>query len=291
MLGMLQIIAVLITLAAFAKMAIKTKADSFTLNVPLLIGGVISAVILSVFMSSFGTIGAGERGIVLRWGAVTGRTVEPGLYLVTPLIESVHKVNVQVQKETTKALAVSKTIQSVATEVALNYSISPALVGRLYANVGEDFKTRIIDPAIQEAVKAVTAQYDTENLIAQRHIVKENLTADLKARLEPLGILVEAVSITDFQFTPEFSQAIEQKMTATQQALRAQNDLKRVEFEAQQRVAQAEGEAKAIQIQAAAIQSQGGAEYVRLKAIEKWNGALPTNMYAGTPVPFINIAK
>ena len=80
-------------------------------------------------------------------------------------------------------------------------------------------------------------------------------------------------------------------MIATQQKQKAEQDLQRIEVEAKSRVAQAEGEAKAISIQAQAIQSNGGANYVQLQWIEKWNGKLPETVVNGSTGMMLNMGK
>jgi prohibitin 2 len=200
-------------------------------------------------------------------------------------------MNVQTQVDRTDAQAASKDLQAVATSVALNYSLDPKWVAWVYKNIGDDFKNRIIDPAVQEAVKAVTARYNAENLISERDIVKGELIREITMRLEQSHILVTAVSLTNFAFSADFTKAVEDKVVATQQALKAQNDLATRKFEADQTVVTATAAAEAIRIQAQAIQSQGGAAYVQLQAIQQWDGKLPVNMYGSAPVPFININK
>lgn len=298
MLEFLKFAALIGVAAAFALAAIKRRAtergrtETF-ISIPIVTAGVLVFIAALIGVSSFGTLGAGERGVVLRFGGVTGRVLTPGLYGVMPIIEGVHSMNVQVQKETAKAAAVSKDMQQVTTEVALNYSLAPESVAKVFASIGDSYRERIIDPAIQEAVKATTAKYTATELVTARHTVKEVLMQELTDRLGTHGILVDGVSLTDFAFTAEYMKAIEEKVTATQQAMKAENDLKTVQFEAQQRVEQARAEAEAIRIQAQAIQSQGGREYVTLKAIEKWDGSVPQWVMGGSngqsPIPFIQI--
>ncbi len=140
-------------------------------------------------------------------------------------------------------------------------------------------------------MKANTAKYTAEQLITKREDVRAGIIALLTDKMKPFGVTVDAVNITNFDFSPQFNTAIEAKVTAEQNALAAKNKLDQVQYEAQQRVAQADGEAKAIAIQAQAINSQGGASYVQLKAIEKWDGKLPTQFIPGQSVPFLNLNK
>jgi regulator of protease activity HflC (stomatin/prohibitin superfamily) len=240
-----------------------------------------------VVISCFGAVPTGQRGIVLRWGAATGRVLAQGIYFVFPVAERVVVMSVQVKAHITKVEAASKDLQNVTTSVTLNFAVEPDKAATLFRDVGIDYERIIITPAIQEAVKAATAGFDAEKLIVERPLVKEKVTEQLRGRLLQHGIIVDAVSITDFSFSPEFTAAIEAKVTATQKALEAENNLKRVEFEAKQRIAQAQGEAEAIRTQAQAIQTQGGRSYVDLKWIDKWNGALPTTMFGGNATPMV----
>ncbi len=251
--------------------------------------GLAIGILLAGIIGGFGTVPTGHRGIHLRWGAATGKVLGQGIYFVMPFVENVHKMSIQVKALHTKAAAASKDLQNVSTEVTLNYSVEPDKASTLFNDVGAQYEKTIIEPAVLEAVKATTANYNAENLITERSLVKDVLYDRLSTRLTAHGILVDAVSITDFTFSPEFTQAIELKVTATQNALAAENNLKKVQFEAEQAIAKAKGEAEAIRIQVMAIQQQGGKDYVALKAIERWDGKLPSYMLGSNTMPFITI--
>lgn len=254
-------------------------------KIVLVIVGVFAVLTLS---GSFSLVGAGERGVLIQLGAVQDDILSEGFNFKLPFVQSVHKLDVKTQVEQIDASAASKDLQTVTAKIALNYHLDVQRVNKLWQLVGKEYKTRIIDPAIQEAIKAVTAKYTAEELITKRPQVKEDTKILLAQRLSKEFILVDEFSIVNFHFSKTFNEAIEAKVTAEQQALAAKNKLEQSKYEAEQRIAQAKGEAEAIRIQAAAIQNQGGAEYVNLKAIEKWNGALPTQMLSNV-VPFINI--
>ena len=249
---------------------------------------ILGFIILVVLFGSFSIIDAGERGVVLNFGAVSDKIMTEGFNFKVPFYQSVHKLDIKTQKEEVVATAASKDLQTVSTQIALNFHLSATEVNRLWQTVGSEYKTRIIDPAIQEAIKASTAKYTAEELITKRSEVKETVKMLLTERLAKEFIVVDELSIVNFDFSNSFNSAIEAKVTAEQNALAAKNKLEQVKFEAEQRITQAKGEAEAIRIQAQAIQNQGGAEYVNLKAIEKWNGDLPTYMM-GNSVPFVNI--
>lgn len=248
-------------------------------------------VVILILLGGFVIITAGERGVVLRFGAVQDRIMTEGLNFKMPLIESVEKIDVKIQKEQTEATASSKDLQEVRTTVALNFHIVPEKVNRLWQQIGKSFKERIVDPAIQEALKAITAKYTAEELVTRRQQVKDDITSTLKTRLAKDFLDVDEVSITNFHFSESFSAAVEAKVKAEQEALTAKNKLEQVKYEAEQRVAQAKGEAEAIRIQIEAIRSQGGKEYVQLKSIEKWDGNLPQFMSGSSPLPFIDLTS
>lgn len=250
---------------------------------------ILVVIVLAGLISTFGMVPAGKRGVKTRFSAVVG-TVNEGLYAKIPFIEGVHKMDVRVQKDEVEAGAASKDLQTVSSKMAINYNLSPDYVASIYKTVGTDYKVRLLDPAVQESVKAVTAKYTAEELITKRELVRDEIKTLLASKMQPYGIVIDQVNITNFDFSQSFNQAIEAKVTAEQSALAAKNKLEQVKFEAEQRITTAKGEAEAIKIQAQAIQNQGGAEYVNLKWVEKWNGQLPSTVM-GDSVPMININK
>lgn len=251
----------------------------------------IALLVLILLFGTIGTVSAGYVGVKTRFSAVKG-TLQPGLYFKMPFFEHVTAMDVQTQKEQVDSVqSASQDLQTVTTNVAVNYHLDGGTAATMYQNVGVDYAIRVIDPAIQESVKANTAKYTAEQLITQREAVRAGIISLLTEKMSPFGVTVDAVNITNFDFSTTFNDAIEKKVTAEQNALAAKNKLDQVQYEAQQRVAQAEGEAKAISIQAQAINSQGGASYVQLKAIDKWDGKLPTQFIPGQTVPFLNLTK
>jgi regulator of protease activity HflC (stomatin/prohibitin superfamily) len=255
-------------------------------NVARLIGVILLIIVLS-WLSPFGTIGAGERGVHLRFRAPTGRVIGEGLYFIVPLIESVQVIDIRIQKEETKSDAASKDLQTVHSIVALNFHLDPGKVMNIYQNVGLQFKERIIDPAMQEAIKSSTAKFTAEELITKRELVRTDIKDELRARLKERDILVDEFNIVNFEFSRVFNDAIEAKVTAEQSALAAKNKLEQIKFEADQRVAEAKGKAEAITVESNALRSNP--QILELRAIEKWNGTLP--QVTSGAVPFINLPK
>jgi prohibitin 2 len=238
-------------------------------------------------LSPFGTIAAGERGIHLRFNALTGKVFGEGLYFRVPFIESVQMLDVKIQKVETIAAAASKDLQTVHSTVALNFHIDPEQVSRIYQEVGLQYRERIIDPSMQEAIKGSTAKFTAEELITKREQVREDIKNQLRTKLKEHDILVDEFNIVNFEFSKIFNEAIEAKVTAEQQALAAKNKLEQIKFEADQKVAEAKGKAEAITIESNALRSNP--QILELRALEKWNGVLPQVTSGATP--FISIPK
>jgi regulator of protease activity HflC (stomatin/prohibitin superfamily) len=258
------------------------------------VGAAIALVALIFLSGTFGTVGAGERGVLLRFSAVTGTIFDEGLYFKIPYVHSVVLMSTQIQKYTAPVGSSSKDLQVVTTEVTLNYQLNPSAVGETYRNMRQDYEGRVVQPYIQEAVKSTTANYNAEELITQRPQVKEELQNLMAERLAPLGILVVQLSITDFQFSATFQQSIEAKVKAVQQALEAENALRRVEFEAQQAITRAQAEAKGLELQKTQITSQLlelRRVEVQRTAVDKWNGVMPQVVTSGGPVPMLDVFR
>ena len=235
--------------------------------------------------SAFVIIPAGHRGVVLLLGAVQEGILNEGFHVITPFVNSVQVMEVRTLKYEVDSSAATGDLLDVRTKVAVNYHISPTAVNTIFQTVGLDFEGRIIVPAVQEVVKATTAKFDAEKLITQRASVKVQLEDALKSRLGERGLIVETISITDFQFPTQFNQAITDKQTAVQLKLKAENDLERIKVEAQQAIAKAEGDAESIRI--INEQLQKSPQYIQFIATQKWDGKLPP-LLSGV-LPFVQV--
>jgi regulator of protease activity HflC (stomatin/prohibitin superfamily) len=235
-------------------------------------------------------VGAGERGILLNFGAVQDKVLNEGIHLRIPVMQQIIPMDVKIQKARTDAASASSDLQDVALSVALNYHVLPDKANVVYQTIGMEFKPRIIDPAIQEVMKAVSARYTAEELITKRPAVSAEMQQALTARLLGSNISVDAFSIVSFSFSAKFTDAIEAKQTAEQNALKAKRDLDRIRVEAEQTIAAATAEAEALRLQKMNI-SPDLIELrkidANLKAIEKWNGVLP--QVTGGAMPFIGV--
>jgi len=223
----------------------------------------IVCMVLFLIFGSFTSVPAGHRGILLRFGKVEGVLPE-GLNVKAPFIDSVVLMSVQTQLYEEDAAAASKDLQDVKTTVAINYKVDPAYLSQIYRTLGVNYIERIAAPAVQETVKEIAARYNAEDMILRRTSVKDDITRSLSTRFKERGIITETVNITNFEFSAEFTKAIEAKVAALQAVLEAQNKLEKIKVEAQQAEAQAKGEASA-----AIARAEG-----QVKAIEILKAAL-----------------
>lgn len=234
------------------------------------------AVIVVLATSCFTVVEAGHTGVVMTFGAVSDDVLEEGLHFKAPFVQTVKQMNNRTQKAEASGTASSNDLQIVSYVVAVNYRVNNTSSASLYKNVGMDYENVVLVPAIQESIKAVSAQYTAEQLITQRQTVGEDIKSALSEKINSYGITVEIFNIVNFDFSEEFNAAVEAKQTAQQNALKAEQDLARIEVEAKQKVTQAEAEAESIKlIQEALATSPDYTEYVKWN---KWDGKLPTVM-------------
>jgi regulator of protease activity HflC (stomatin/prohibitin superfamily) len=247
--------------------------------------------VLGVVLQSFTVISAGHTGVQVTLGEVNPLPLTEGVHFVNP-ISVVRDIDVRMQKATADSqTAGTKDLQQVHTDIVINYRMSPSNLPHIYKEFGLDVDTKILGPAINDAFKAVTGKYNSEELITKRDEVSQAILVHLREKVAPFNIDVSNVSLVNFGFSAAYQAAIEAKVIATQQTAKAEQDLARIKVEAASRIAQADGEAKAIAIQAAAIQSNGGQNYVALQWIEKWNGQLPSTMLGGDSKTLMQIGR
>jgi regulator of protease activity HflC (stomatin/prohibitin superfamily) len=266
---------------------------------------VLIGILLGVLMGSLGTIDAGERGIKTRFGAVVS-THEPGIYFKLPLVDKMQKMEVKTRTinydkngsegdalDTSQLSGASKDLQDVWIGVVVNYHVDAEKVTDIYSQYRsvDNFETNVIEPIIREVVKSTAAQYTAEELVTKRSEFGDKVNLVLAERFASKQTVLERFSVTNFEFSSAFTEAIEGKVTAVQNAEAAKNKLEQIKFEAQQTIETARATAEAQRIQSASLAAQGGEDYVNLKAIEKWDGKLPQQMIPGSSVPFLNLSR
>ncbi|TLN18593.1 prohibitin family protein [bacterium] len=269
--------------------SLRSKLLKITIGVIL-----IGIVIAYVGWVSIRIIPTGFKGVVLTWGEVTG-VVDPGLRFITPVAQDIILMDMTIRKAETTENAASSDLQEVSTTVAVNYQLDPGFVDVIYKTLRTDYEERVINPTIQESIKAATAMFTAEELVTRRPEVVIQFDEVLTEKLKEYHIMVLTVSITNFQFSPQFAQAIEAKVVAAQRALEAKNKLEQIRYEAQRIVIEAEA-----YYNATVRKAEADAEALRLRreqldslilqwtALERWDGKLPTFMGSGA-IPFIQV--
>lgn len=241
---------------------------------------VIVALVVFIVLNSFTTVPAGHTGVVTKFGAVSDTVLEEGLHFKIPFITQVIYIDNRVLKTEVSSSSASKDLQTVESTIALNYRVNKTNSTSLYKNVGTDFENVIINPAIQECVKAVTAQYTAEELVTSRQEVGDRMRELLSEKITPYGLNIEIFNIISFDFSEEFNAAIEAKQTAQQNALKAEQDLARVKVEAEQQIEQAKAEAESYRLKNQEITK----ETLLMEWINKWDGKLPAVSGSGDTI-------
>lgn len=234
----------------------------------------VSIIGLILLAFSITSVDVGERVLVVGFGQIK-ETLAEGVHFVNPFY-STYDFTIRNNKYETTAASASNDLQTATISVAVNYNIDESKVADIYRTYGKDYTSRIFTQNVTESVKSVSAKYSASELITKRESVK----ADIKSKLQELVsdvIVITDVAVTNIDFSDSFDAAVEAKVVADQRAQEAKANLETKKLEAE-----------AIKVQAEAINNSGGAEYVQLKAIEKWNGVLPTTTGNGA-VPFINV--
>lgn len=243
----------------------------------------VTLFVLWFLIFCFRTVGAGQVGIVTRFGEVN-RTVPSGIAIKAPWpIERLVKMDTRVQKEQQDVAAATSDLQDVKTTLALNYSIDQKTALKLYKEIGPDYKDRVIIPPLQESFKAASASYTASQLITERNAVKGKAYELVKDRLEKYGINVIDLNIVNFSFSAEFNAAIEAVQVANQNVAKARQELETTKVEAEKTIAAANAAAEAQRVQ----QQTLTAEILQKQAIEKWDGKLP--VYSTNGSTFFNI--
>ena len=256
--------------------------------------GIIAGILIIgviVLIASITTVPTGYVGIKTRFGQVQEDMIQEGFNFKVPFIESIVKIDCRTQKNEVTTEASSKDLQKVSNiKIVVNYNVDKTKANQLYKEIGKDYQTVLIEPAILESIKQGMSQYTAEELITKRSEVADGIMNLLKVKLEEKGVLVSALNKTDLSFSEEFDKAVEEKQIVEQETQKAQYELEKAKVENEKKVENAKADAEVMKQQNAQITE----EYLKLKelevqqkAIEKWNGQLPTA--TSNAIPFLNI--
>lgn len=235
------------------------------------IAGLLLIIIVLFFICCFRTIKSGEVGIKVRFGKVVNTNLNEGINLKLPFIEKIVKMNVRVQKVEVETASASKDLQDVNMKLAVNYRVDGTKALQLYKNVGTEYEDIILNPAIQESIKAVTSKYTAEDLITNRSEVSKKCMEELESKIKNYGLSIDNFNITNFSFSEEFNKAIEEKQVAEQKVLTAKQELEKEKIEAEKKIVKAEAEKQSNELKQQTLTDN----IIKEKFIDKWNGELP----------------
>lgn len=253
---------------------------------------ILSSII--ILFNCITTVPTGYVGVKTRFGQVQSDTIQEGLNFKMPFIENIVKIDCKTQKIEYLMEASSKDLQKISNiKIAVNYGVDKQKANVLYREIGKDFKSIIIEPAIYETMKSAIANYTAEELVTKRQEVSNLAQETLTNKLKDKGINITSLSMTDLSFSEEFDQAIEKKQVVEQQTQQAKYELEKAKVENEKKVENAKAEAEVMKQQNQEITDKT-LELKRLevqqKLIEKWNGQLPTTSL-GDNIPMLNIGK
>jgi regulator of protease activity HflC (stomatin/prohibitin superfamily) len=257
--------------------------------------GVVSlvALVVAYTLRPIATVPAGYTGVMTSFGAPSSTIYAPGIHFRTPISQAMNLVYTGTRNNVSDVAGTSKDLQQVDAKVAVNFHVRPDAAVKVFVQFGGDVWARVMDPAIHDVVKAVSARYDATDLIQKRDQVGNEIREALTGRFGADGVEVTAVNIVDFQFSKQFNDAIEAKITAQQNALRVENEIAQTKYEAQKRVVESEAELQVAQNKAKANELMGKSleaspALVEMKKIEKWDGHYPQYML-GAAMPMIQL--
>lgn len=269
----------------------------------IVISGIVGIFAITTVFSSYTKVNTGCTGVRVYMGSVQSTGLDAGFHLKVPFVEQVVDVNNKVQKIEVNAASTSKDLQSINSILAVNYHLAKESSVEMYKNIGLTYEDTILQPAIQEATKSIMARYRAEELIQRRGEVSVAIQEAIADKVADYGLVIDEFNITNFSFSKAFDDAIEQKLVAEQNKIKAateneqrvaaaeadaQEAKARAQGEADAAIAKAEGEAQAILTKAEAqaeanklLEKSLTPEVLEQKKIDKWNGEYPSVITGG----------
>jgi regulator of protease activity HflC (stomatin/prohibitin superfamily) len=255
----------------------------------------VALCVIAYIGSPFAIVSAGERGVLTTMGKPSEEVYPEGIHFIIPFVQKMYAMDVHMAKNEGQGEAASKDLQAVQVKVILNYHLNPQSASRAFREIApstDEVAARVIDPARPEAVKAVTARFTAEELITRRTEVRDQIAILLREKMMRHGLILDEFAIVNFSFSQSFSGAIEAKVRAEQEKLKADRDLQRIQVEAEQRIASARAEAEGLRLQRQEVTplllELRRVENDRL-AISKWDGKLPTTTVGGSTQALLNL--
>ncbi len=256
--------------------------------------GAISVIGGIALATSMKTLDEGQIGIVTEFGKITKIEREAGVKFIKPFgINTITKMDIKTKVKSVEMEASSKDEQKVTAKVSYNYHLDSSKAEELYREVGADWERILLEESniILQCFKNEAVKYNVESILTNREVISEDTKKAINEKLQKYGIVVDSFNAANLDFSKEYNAAVEKKQIAEQEAKTAIQQKEKIITEAEAKVEQAKGEAKANSILTENLNDQI-IELERIKAqleaIKKWNGVLP-NVTGENAVPFIQI--
>lgn len=247
------------------------------------------AILLVVVVSFSGMtqVDTGYRGIKVSFGKVVDGPLSEGLYFYNPFLYEIIQLDIRTLLLSGETFAYTKDVQQTGLAYVLNYSLKPEAAVDVFKTVGRDWSQKLVTPVVEANIKEIIGQFEAVDLIANRDKAKRAILEQIRTEVDPKGVTITNFELSNIDYSNEFEQAVEAKVTAIQRAAEAKNKTVQVQEEANQKVIAAKAEAESMTIRSQALaQNRGLVEY---EAVQKWNGVLPVYMM-GETVPFLNLS-
>lgn len=250
------------------------------------IAGLVAIVILFIMCNPIAIVHTGERGIKTVMGKVQPESYTEGVHFVMPFVSDMKIMDIKTQKSNIVTQTYTKDLQQARITYVVNYNLQANNSHKMFGEVGKNYKDVVLVPVVEGTVKDVIGSFNANDLVGSRNIVTNNILAKLQDQLSNNYIDITDFQITDINYNDTFEKAVELKVQAEQEALKAKNTTIKITEEAKQKVISAEAEAKAIRIKAEALRQNR--DLVNLTVAEKWDGHLPTHVL-GNSIPLLDL--
>jgi len=251
--------------------------------------GILAVIVAISFVGcGISTVDTGHRGVQTRFGKVISEALPEGIYFYNPLTTRMIEMDTRILKWDGETEAYTKDVQEAKTNFTLNYRLRPQDAHVIYQTVGVDWSDKLVPQIVLGTVKEVIGQWDAVDLIANRQRAGAQAAKAITENLAEKSIDVTRFEITNFQYSPQFNKAVEDKVIAQQRAIEETNRTEQIKQQAMQKVIGAKAEAESMQIRAQALEANP--KLVEWEAVQKWDGKLPVQML-GNAVPFIQLTK